>query len=220
MNTPSESSFINQLLNDIFEDTFRKSPAPLPWHIPKHFLEASIAQQSKSSSTTRQSFFKPAGTTFPTLLPNQFAEPSPEQPLRDALLNSVITVADLLGIESILIASRNGGTVHRLRELTDRFHLVFLPAPEFGARHGPYARLQQHGHDPQLREARLKPLANVEVVQVMDAKDEAEYMEALERILQERLSSEEDELGGERVLFCYRSFPGANCVNAFRILNF
>lgn len=220
MNTPSESSFINQVLNDIFEDTLRKSPSSLPWHIPKHFLEASIAQQSKRSSTTRESFFKP-GTTFAPLNADHFAEPSPEQPLRDALLNSAITLADLLGIQTVLIASRNGGTVRRLRELTERFRVVFLPAPEFGVLDGPDARLQA-GHHPQLREARLGQLANVEIGEVVDAQDEAEYMKALERILQERLCLDGGvEPGdGEQVLFCYRSFPGANCVNAFRILNF
>lgn len=221
----NHSSFIHQLICKIFEDTFTQKPSNLPWHIPKHFYLASEEHHRQSQHIpSRQASIE--AVSLPPLQAH-FPDPSPEQPLRDTLLNSAIGLASFLNIKTLLIVSRNGGTVKRLRELTDRFHLIAL----FVA--------SSTSSDSELspRQRSLHQLANVDLVHIKcDDDDDGDEMEAfdgnlvhhrnyeaaLERIAQEGLASlrqTELDSSGNEVLFCYRSYPRASCVNAFKILN-
>ncbi|KXJ71328.1 hypothetical protein RP20_CCG020854 [Aedes albopictus] len=234
----NHSSFIHHLIDDIFEDTFTQKPSSiLPWHIPEHFYRASKDLHHTESPTrklSREPFW------LEPLQPARFPDPSPEQPLRDTLLSTVIGLANFLAIKTLLIVSRRGGTVKRLRELTDRFHLIALDvsscsSDDDGGSDNACAetipnRCCHHRH----RLESLSQLENVDLVHIKcddDYEVEAftegillhhpNYEAALERITQvglKKLQRNEQVSSGDKVLLCYRSHPRDSCVNAFKIL--
>ncbi|XP_055549595.1 uncharacterized protein LOC129732611 [Wyeomyia smithii] len=207
----NKSSFIGHLISEIFENTFTRKPSNLPWYIPKYFHEASQQQQQQQITSPAAHFVEPIHFPTPS---NDYPKPAPEQPLRDTLLSCVIAVGSCLDVEIVLIASRNGGTVQRLRELTNRFHLIAIQWPTVKS----LSRLQQ----------RCRELGNVNVVAASECCDELDGTEkrpTFEATLEWLANSglqwlRERQLfhAGDQILFCYRSFPEATCVNAFEIL--
>uniref|UniRef100_A0A182IKE4 Uncharacterized protein n=1 Tax=Anopheles atroparvus TaxID=41427 RepID=A0A182IKE4_ANOAO len=116
-----------QIVSVTLEDILRTSlPTPadhLPWYIPKRFWHWLVAtNQIPSCESVSLEDTNDTGR-------QDSSEHCPAQPTRDILLRCSVALVRLHNIRHIVVASRNGGTVKRLLQLTSNsrtFHLVVL----------------------------------------------------------------------------------------------